>query len=517
MRSMDRFALALLLSAAAVAYHGEAGAARCTDDAQIQAARVAIQAACQCPESGRGAFLRCARRSLRNASQAKSCRKAALREVANSICGRSSQFIVCCRARGRRLGSIVRNANRCRNGETCPTASRTPVGSANPVFLSSVDDVCTAESTCVTTTTTTSSTTTTSTTSTTSTTAPPCPAAPGGAVHFEISESMANCGQVTSDAAGTVPIAALACGGLNIGGGNSTTPEGPTPGGSVSRFGLGTCTGTSCPIVCSDAQPPGATCTNAGCYFGVPLPVNGTPSTCVQNRFASPASGTIDLATGVTTDLSIDLSSTVYLTSGAYIARPGGVQQGLPCPVCVNDTTNLTPVSGSQATPGTGVCNGGARAGQPCTTRNPNGLTTDCEPGGTSNGTTCAPGSSCTDAFGVTVGNLGSIAVNLSPLRTDTVTLSNADGLFCPGQTVAGCFDAAIRLKNPAATGAQCRSITASGTPFAGNLADQLAHAGVLASAYCIPATSSPIVNAAAALPGPGEVTLPGTMRFIAP
>jgi hypothetical protein len=48
------------------------------------------------------------------------------------------------------------------------------------------------------------------------------------------------------DASNTV-VKNLTCGGLNIGGGSSLLPEGPTPDGSQSRFDL-SCSGSACSI-----------------------------------------------------------------------------------------------------------------------------------------------------------------------------------------------------------------------------------------------------------------------------
>jgi len=366
-------------------------------------------------------------------------------------------------------------------------------------------------------------TTTTSTTTTTLITGPPPTLLPtGGLLDFQVAQSSAACGKVTSDTAGTTQIAALGCGGLNIGGGNAAAPpEGPTPDGSINRFGLRDCEGDICSVIATNQSIGTATtdCTNTGCPFGTPLPILGSPATCVLNTFASPASGTFNLATGATSDLSVNLSSNIFLTGLVYLVKVGGSDVGQPCPVCVNNLTDLVALAGSPTDLKTGVCNGGARAGQACTTQNSAGLTKDCLPGGGSNpaNPTCDPtvaNGSCKDAFNNVVGNLGGISVNLTPLATQTVAKTAADGLFCPSQANAGCF--AAELLTQAASGAACRGIFANGLAF-NDLRGSTPQSGVLGSVFCIPLTTSAIVNASANLPGPGEITLPGTMTYTPP
>src|SRR6185369_10642658 len=55
------------------------------------------------------------------------------------------------------------------------------------------------------------------------------------------------CGNTFSDVSGTTVIKNLTCGGLSLGGGKSTVPEGPTPDGSTSRFNAD-CTGNTCTL-----------------------------------------------------------------------------------------------------------------------------------------------------------------------------------------------------------------------------------------------------------------------------
>jgi hypothetical protein len=282
-----------------------------------------------------------------------------------------------------------------------------------------------------------------------------------------------NCGEIRDGA--NVLLRNLQCGGLNIGGGSgNTVKEGLTPSGTTNRFAITGCVGNSCTLGGSAANTatPTRDCSSTGCFFGTPLPIpNGGQTTCVTNRFAANASGTLDISTGVITNLGINLSSTIIVTGIANVAQP--------CPIC---TVVGTP---SPTNPLTGTCNKGMNAGQACTTTNPQGLSKNC-------------GVNSSDGV-----EAGTIAVNLTPLTTATKTVTNATGAFCPSQTTVGCF----------AEGT-CRTITENGTP-AGTLLPIGTSKGIkLASTFCIPATSSALVNFAARLPGPGALSLVGDLKL---
>ena len=337
-------------------------------------------------------------------------------------------------------------------------------------------------------------TTTTSTTSTTTTTAPP-PLGPH--LSFTTTAGTADCtlsptsdpplpgpplsGELDSDTAGTTKITDLGLGCLYIGGGAATVapskiPENATtildsPDSSTLAGSLGTgradcskgpaatrhCINNSQVECTSDADCAGIAggCAfDANCYFGPPIPINGFPSSCVVNTFASDASGTLNLATG-DSSVSIQLNSRVFITLGNPTA----------CPICDS-----------------GACNYGQNAGNFCTTANGSQTTLDCLP---SEGTF-----------------VGAIPVNLVPLTTDTVTNTAADGLFCSPQADAGAFGQ---------TAAQ--AITQHGAA-AGDGTDNLPHPATLVSNFCIPATGSLALDNLANLPGPGSLSLPGLAQF---
>lgn len=287
------------------------------------------------------------------------------------------------------------------------------------------------------------------------------------------------CGE-TRDGSGGL-LRTLACGGLYVGGGNSGFGEGVLPAGAVSRFAL-TCTGSSCTVGPTGTAPAPASgdpdCTAPGCSFGVPVAVPVPPpvnvlSLCAVNRWSGSAGGALDLATG-DASLEAPLSVDIFLTGGLAL-------QGEPlCPRCS--------AGGTPGNPGIGTCGTGARAGQPCASTNPDGYTRDCPPR--------------TDTF------VGTIPVDLSPLKTAAVTATAANGLFCPGQTSnpgnssmrPGCFAQEA-----------CRSYTENGVPAGAVTPGGGSKPATLASTFCIPASGNTAVDGSSDLPGPGALSLPVT------
>jgi hypothetical protein len=340
-----------------------------------------------------------------------------------------------------------------------------------------------------------STTTTTATTSSTTTTSPQA----GTFLDFTTDLPGGICGATYSDTAGTTVIKNLTCGGLSLGGSGSTVPEGPTPDGSTNRYAAD-CTGGTCSLAATGGVGPGFDCTTTGCNFGAPLPIpNGGLSTCVQNRFSAPSSGTLDPASG-NVSLNVALASDAVLTSNS--------QQ--PCPICRSGSLAGPPCAGSPGSPCAGICDGSGNQGSPCTSTNSTGLSRDCPvPAATQSGGKCYrgpnSGASCSGSGdcpgGVCAVFVGRIPVTLTPLVTDTAQLSSPTGNFCPGQPHAGCFT------NP--NSAACRLIREIGDP-AGPVSMDVPADVVLASTFCVPASQSGLINGAASLPGPGATSLPG-------
>jgi hypothetical protein len=234
------------------------------------------------------------------------------------------------------------------------------------------------------------------------------------------------------------------------------------------------------------------TCSNTACIFGPWLPIsNSGTSTCVQNTFASPASGTLNGTTGAFTG-SFPLTSTVYLTANGAD----------PCPRCVNGTPGVTNSGRCQVgwTSGTGPS---PNENDPCTPTDSAGDTYDCAP---------SPG-----------GVLPGFPVDLTPITTGTAFKFNAGGLFCPSQANSGAFG--------------CSGGTSGGTPSicpngtTAPLIDYFEEVGsatgpvtaaptatALASTFCIPSVGGNLgflINGAANLPGPGATSLPGTLELL--
>lgn len=280
------------------------------------------------------------------------------------------------------------------------------------------------------------------------------------------------CGTV-QDAGGGV-LRQLACSGLSIGGGTSALPQAILPGGSVSRFALSDCSGTTCSIGPHAGASAVAGCTQVGCAFTAPVPIpDGGQTACVLNTFASAPTATIDLTTGVMTNLAVALNANIWVTGIPHVDQP--------CPRCV------TEVAATPDDPQDGICDRGAGAGLPCTTTSPHGLSRECLPGG-SDGSVDA----------------GVVFVNLTPVTTGTTSRTNPAGMFCPGQTHAGCFGLP-----------GCRTTTVTGTPAGSLLPVGSTRPVVFASTFCVPATPSSLVNFFAALPGPGAAVLSADLRLV--
>lgn len=320
---------------------------------------------------------------------------------------------------------------------------------------------------------------------------------------FTTGTSNDDCGTYFADTGFTDDIDTLGCGGLDLGGGASTVPEGPTPDGSTSRFTV-SCSGSTCNLGPTTTTGASFDCTNTGCRFGAPLPIsNGGISTCVENTFAAPASGTVDTSSGAI-NATVSLNSRVVLTGNAT----------QPCPICRSGSVTGAACAGTPQSPCTGVCQGSPNQGSACTSTNSDGLSRDCpQPasspgvnkcyGGAGNGQTCTTSGQC-GAGGVCSTFVGEIPVNLSPLTTGTATKSSASGNFCTDQAVAGCFGDDT-----------CRAIQEVGAPAGSLMPVGSTHAVTLASVFCIPASGSVLIDGAASLPGPGATSLPGTVRLV--
>jgi hypothetical protein len=294
-------------------------------------------------------------------------------------------------------------------------------------------------------------------------------------------------GEIDADTAGTTKISDLGLGCLYFGGGNGTVvPPGRIPDGAqsfldVSGSTLSASAGTSAanctlgagptrhcvnnntmPACTTDTDCGGAagSCAlDANCFFGPPLPILSPPpfgslTTCVLNVVQTDASGTVNTTTG-DSSVSLPLSSRVYITGNT----------GSPCPRCP-----------------AGSCTYGQNAGGGCTPVGSLQTTIECPP---SLGGFQAP-----------------LPVDLTPLTTGTVAMTDATGNFCPDQANPGAFG------QPTA-----QRIEETGTP-GGDLTDGATHPSVLGSVFCIPATGNVAVDGVADIPGPGAIGLNGNAQL---
>jgi hypothetical protein len=317
------------------------------------------------------------------------------------------------------------------------------------------------------------------------------PTGPPTVFSFRTGAPSGSCGAVKSGgSAGTVR-KTLNCSGLNVGGGNSTVAEGPTPGNAETQMNID-CTGSSCVVSGRTSAETGSAfnCSDTGCPFGPWLPIsNAGASTCVRNTFSTPATGTLDMSTGSFVG-AFPLSSAVYLTANAT----------LPCPLCVGGTPGVAG-SGTCQTAGQWTSGGGPSpdAGNACTPVNADGNTHDCGP----------PAAVALTPF----------AVNLDPITTGAATFSDASGLFCPSQATAGAFGCSGSGSPngicPGGNVAPVPDFVEEVGTEAGALTVNQGASGTLASVFCIPDPGNFVIASAANLPGPGATSLPGTFTLL--
>ena len=394
-----------------------------------------------------------------------------------------------------------------------------------------------------------------------------CGAVPPKRVNLVNTVGSGDCGTITTASGAS---SGLTCAGLYLGAGSAalslpaTTPDSVQP----VVFDVDCCAGDTLllgPSNDADTGGQNLSCTQAGCFFGAPLPIpnhlNAATSTCVVNTYERDARGELECTTG-TTRLDLPLVSATFLTGDLLPRRcsggsnPGGrctvANQLIDCPgggTCLNDP-DIQPCP--ICNPVTLKCNGGFDNGNPC-----------IPDGGGGTGLPEYPTShDCTVSTLVLVGNLsvpfllttGSASKTAAPSGTqqrvfcgfcrdsdDTgrfgVCEGGAnDGLTCGVtgdcglvgvcrekrcESDADCTDAreACEQKNEGAFGpggGANMTITEIGTP-AGSVEDYAPHAGTAVSVFCIPPSFNSIIDTSGDLPGPGAVSLPSTTQLVSP
>ena len=299
---------------------------------------------------------------------------------------------------------------------------------------------------------------------------------------------------------------------LDIGSGGGSHDFVPAPR-SMARLCLAGCNADSNPI-CDVNGPVGSGSLN-GPSFGPPLPLvaDGVP-VCVVNRHQGPIHGTVNVQTGEIpreAPLEMDLLADVHLTLSDQV-----------CPRC---TGRGTPQYG-----GSGTCDGGAHRGQPCTIDSvltvsaaagdplyP--LSKDCPPDsgqlagtvplkltlttGTSTLAGRCPGEPETDAChggGCGARCTGSACASITPDGACVDAKGGLSQVCCNDATDTPCFPDPIVRSGTAAPPAP-----AWPDPSYPKTTD----AGVLVATFCVGATNTVGVDAAAGLPGPGAIILP--------
>jgi len=393
-----------------------------------------------------------------------------------------------------------------------------------------------------------------------------CGAVPPKHVHLVNTVGSGDCGTVTTTSGAS---SGLACAGLYLGSGSAAlslpavTPDSVQP----VIFDVDCCAGDTLllgPSNDADTGGQSLSCTQAGCFFGAPLPIpnqiNTATSTCVVNTYERDARGELECSTGVTR-LDLPLVSATFLTGDLLPRRcsggsnPGGrcnfATQLTDCPggTCVNDP-NLQPCP--ICNPSTLICNGGQDNGMAC-----------IPDGGGATGLPQYPTShDCTVSTLVLVGNLsvpfllttGTSSKTAAPSGTQQRVFcgfcrdANATGGFgvCDGGandglacTVTGdCGLVGVCREKPCESDADCTdvresceqknegafgpggganlTITEIGTP-SGSVVDYAPHLGTAVSVFCIPPSFNGIIDTSGDLPGPGAVSLPSTTQLVSP
>jgi hypothetical protein len=282
------------------------------------------------------------------------------------------------------------------------------------------------------------------------------------------------CGETRTGGPGGSILKTLICGGLSAGGGcfedgpACGVAEAPSPVASRTQM-KAECGDTACAILGRTAAETGSgdDCSAAGCQFGAWLSIsNGGTSTCVRSTFTGPVTGDLDLTTGELTG-SFPLSSAITMTGNG----------SEPCPPCVG-----------------GVCDASAaNPGASCTAINAAGDSYECLPQGVA---------------------LTPIAIDLTPIGTGTAaadTSGGDPGIFCPGQNDTepgsrGCFGSGSA---DVCDYIEVRGSAAGPLSLGGGPAP-----ATLASVFCIPATGDTLIDTVTDLPGPGALSLPGTLNL---
>lgn len=289
------------------------------------------------------------------------------------------------------------------------------------------------------------------------------------------------------------------------------------PNGSQLHYCLTECDESSNPVCIGEgATDAGGSGSLNGPTFGPPLPLfSSNVAVCVINRFKDPTiKAIINLQDG-----SLDARATpVNLLADTYQGSATQV-----CPRCTNGTCDSGRNQGAKCTvDGTVVVN------NPPNIVNANyPVSRDCLPSG--NALLGTP-EVALNLYTGTVSLAGNAAGNLpcpgQPRHTEctgsaTCTVDcSAESDFKGGVQQFCCTDAQKTDCFPTDAATGIGKIDRTGTPVIPQPAwpdptyPKAADGGVLAATFCIPSTTSILVDGTAGLPGPGALLLPGSVQF---
>ena len=356
---------------------------------------------------------------------------------------------------------------------------------------------------------------------------------------FTTSVGAGTCGVTQNDSGGT--IASLGCNNLYTGGGGAAVPPATVPDYGSTLTNVSCCRNKFIALSATTSAQTGSNlnCSDVNCRYGAPLPIISGASVCVINRVAQAAAGHAYCDVGSQT-LNIPLLSDVYLTLDVLPKRCDG---GSPSP-------GLACTSDANCGGGVGSCAADAPV-EPCPICNPSTLVCN---GGPNNGLACTPGTLLAPGAQFPTSHdcpppgapLGVLPIPYL-LTTDSVKKTSVDQ---PSQNRTFCTfcgdPTSATFKNPAvacATDADCagfltecaggpctackqrtggafasagvRTITENGSQ-AGPIATGGAPAAqTLASVFCIPPTFNGVIDSVGDLPGPGAVSLQGTIQLL--
>jgi hypothetical protein len=347
------------------------------------------------------------------------------------------------------------------------------------------------------------------------------------------------------------------CGELVIGGGSSPVPNQPFQDMvHPSRLKVRECTGKNLILEPASLADTGSNleCTEPNCLFAAPLPIilPAIPqSACVYMRVDRGGRGTVKCDTGEAS-IDMEIQGAMFLTGDILPRRcSGGANDGGFCAAlsgssaqcdgapCVNNPdVQPCPI----CNPVTGYCNGGLNGMATWDPMAANNGQTLCEPHAQQvTGPQFPTSHDCGVSSLVGLGDIP-IPFLLSTGTTVRRTFNSAtqQRVFCgfcrnPDTTA---FEGGPGTAHPCSSDSECSppfsvcqqrsggafgpnggaytTATEMGAP-GGSLEDYQPHPGTMSGIFCIPPTFDAIIDGSSDLPGPGAVSMPGTMQLLSP